>query len=289
PGRGQLRHVRRLRGPWPRLQGSGPGPRRALGPLMGLARWPLDRLGPLGRLLGPGDRGSTPPRTRRAEHAGGAGRGRAATGLEPRPSDRPASRTRTDVLQRERHQPDYSILVAVVALVAIGILMVYSSSGLRAYINQDDTLAIVGPQILWAAIGLVVMAVVMRIDYRILRLLSVPGYVVAVALLVLVFVPSLNRTVGGSARWLVIGPLPAVHPAEVAKLALTVYLAHWLANRGTKISSFREGTLPFLLIVAPIVLLVMREPDLGTTIVIGLTAFTMLFVAGASLWQFLGI
>jgi cell division protein FtsW len=250
---------------------------------MGLARWPLDRLGQPGRWsTRPGAR-QEPRRTTRGE------RGRTTTGLETRAATRPSNRNSTEILRRESHQPDYSILVAVVALVAIGILMVYSSSGLRAYINQDDTLAIVGPQILWAAIGLGVLAVVMRIDYRILRLFSVPGYVFAIGLLVLVFVPSLNRVVGGSARWLVIGPLPAVHPAEIAKLALIVYLAHWLANRGTKVSSFREGTLPFLLIVAPIVLLVLREPDLGTTIVIGLTAFTMFFVAGAGLWQFLGI
>jgi len=242
---------------------------------MDLARLPLDRLGPLGRPR-PSDR------TRRDDWAGRRRSSRATT-------TRPAAKGRTDVLQRERHQPDYAILVAVVALAAIGILMVYSSSAIRAYINQDDTLAIVGPQILWAAIGLVVMAVVMRVDYRILRLASVPGYVIAVALLILVFVPSLNRVVGGSARWLVIGPLPAVHPAEIAKLALIVYLAHWLANRGTQISSFRQGTLPFLLITAPVVLLVFREPDLGTTVVVGATAFTMFFVAGASLWQFAAI
>ena len=243
---------------------------------MGLARWPLDRLGPLGQRLRPSERG---------QGEDWASRRRAAAAS----STRPAAKGRTDVLRRERHQPDYAILVAVVALAAIGILMVYSSSAIRAYINQDDTLAIVGPQILWAAIGLIVMAIVMRIDYRVLRLASVPGYVVAVALLVLVFVPSLNRVVGGSARWLVLGPLPAVHPAEVAKLALIVYLAHWLANRGTQISSFRKGTLPFLLITAPVVLLVFREPDLGTTVVIGLTAFAMFFVAGASIWQYAAI
>src|SRR5439155_13269045 len=246
----------------------------------------LDRLGPLGRLLPPGWTGRAgSPGRRRGRPDATTARRRPAGGLEARP----AAKNRTDVLRRNRHQPDYSILVAVVALVAIGILMVYSSSGLRAYINQDDTLAIVGPQILWAAIGLVVLAVVMPIDYRVLRLLAVPGYVVAVALLILVFVPSLNRVVGGSARWLVVGPLPAVHPAEIAKLALIVYLAHWLANRGTKIGSFREGTLPFLLIAGPIALLVLREPDLGTTVVIAATAFTMFFVAGASLLQFLSI
>ena len=91
---------------------------------------------------------------------------------------------------------------------------------------------------------------------------------------------------GGSARWLVLGPLPAIHPAEIAKLALIIYLAHWMASRGTRIGGFRSGTIPFLLISVPVILLVFKEPDLGTTSVIAATAFTMFFVAGASLWQF---
>ncbi|HEX5591132.1 MAG TPA: putative lipid II flippase FtsW [Candidatus Limnocylindrales bacterium] len=190
------------------------------------------------------------------------------------------------ILRRERHQPDWSILIAVVALAAVGILMVYSSSAMRAYVQQDDTLAIVGPQILWAALGVLAMLVTMRIDYRYLRLVSLIGYLGAVVLLVLVFVPSLNKVVGGSARWLVIGPLPAIHPAEIAKLALVVYLAHWMASRGTRIASFRSGTVPFLLIAVPVIALVFKEPDLGTTTVIAATAFTMFFVAGARLWQF---
>jgi len=198
---------------------------------------------------------------------------------------RPAARGGSDVLRRERHQPDYSILLAVVALAAIGILMVYSSSAMHAYVERDDTLAIVGPQILWGALGLLVMVGVMRIDYRWLRLASVPGYLIALTLLVLVFVPALNRVVGGSARWLVLGPLPAVHPAEIAKLALIVSLAHWMANRGPAISRFRAGMVPFLLIAVPVIALVFKEPDLGTTIVIAVTAFTMFFVAGASLVQ----
>jgi cell division protein FtsW len=202
---------------------------------------------------------------------------------------RPPARARPNVLRRERHQPEYMILVAVVALAAIGILMVYSSSAIRAYISRDDAFAIVGPQIVWAAIGLVAMAVMMRLDYRLLRLASVPAYVAALVLLVLVFEPSLNRVIGGSARWLVLGPLPAIHPAEIAKLALTVYLAHWLASRGTLISGFRSGTMPFLLITLPVVGLVFREPDLGTSAVIGATALAMFFIAGASLRHLLAM
>jgi cell division protein FtsW len=196
---------------------------------------------------------------------------------------RQPAKQKTTALKRERHQADYTILVTVITLVAIGILMVYSSSAMKGYLEDDDTLAIVGPQIGWAALGLVAMAVMMRVDYRYLRLISVPAYIVAVALLILVFVPSLNIVVGGSARWLKIGPLPALHPAEMAKLALVIYLAHWFAKRGTKISGFWSGTVPFLVIVGPVVALVFKEPDLGTTMVIGLTALTMFYLAGANL------
>ena len=198
-------------------------------------------------------------------------------------SARPPAKQRTGALKRERHQADYTILVTVIALVAIGILMVYSSSAMKAYLEDDDTLGIVGPQIGWAALGVAAMATMMRIDYRYLRMISVPVYIVAVVLLVLVFVPSLNIVVGGSARWLKIGPLPAIHPAEIAKLAMVIYLAHWFAKRGTKVSGFWSGTIPFLIITAPILALVFREPDLGTTMVLGLTAVTMFYLAGANL------
>jgi len=164
--------------------------------------------------------------------------------------------------------------------------MVYSSSAMKAYLRDDDTLSIVGPQIGWAVLGLVAMAIMMRVDYRYLRLVSVPVYLVALVLLALVFVPSLNVVVGGSARWLKVGPLPAVHPAEFAKLAMVIYLAHWFAKRGTSIKGWWTGTVPFLVIIAPIIVLVFREPDLGTTMVLGLTALAMFYLAGANMLHF---
>jgi len=199
---------------------------------------------------------------------------------------RTPAKPRKETLKRERHQADYTILVVVVALIAIGILMVYSSSAMKAYLRDDDTLSIVGPQIGWAVLGLVAMAIMMRVDYRYLRLVSVPVYLVALVLLVLVFVPSLNVVVGGSARWLKVGPLPAVHPAEFAKLAMVIYLAHWFAKRGTGIKGWWTGTVPFLVIIAPIIVLVFREPDLGTTMVLGLTALAMFYLAGANMLHF---
>lgn len=213
--------------------------------------------------------------------------------LRPATTTAAAARTRSGAkagnLQRERHEPEYGILVAIVALAAIGILMVYSSSAMKAYLQRDDTFAIVGPQIQWAALGVAVMAVMMRVDYRWLRTLSIPAIGAALAGLLLVFVPAINIVVGGSARWIKIGSLPAVHPAEFAKLALVIYLAHWFAQRGTRVKGFFSGTVPFLLITGTVVVLVLLEPDLGTSSVLAFTAFTMYFLAGARIVHLLGL
>jgi cell division protein FtsW len=196
--------------------------------------------------------------------------------------------------QRERHEPDYVLLLAAVALSSIGILMILSSRGVETALRTTGSVVdAVAMQLIWAVIGATVLVVTMRMDYRILRHVSVPAFLLAIALLVLVLMPAIpplmeRKVVGGAARWLSFGGLPYFHPAELAKLALVVYLAHWLASRGNRIRSLREGTIPFLLIAGPVIALVAVEPDLGTTGVVTLMAFTMFFVAGASLWH-LGI
>ena len=126
-------------------------------------------------------------------------------------------RTRTRVsavappktLPRETHQPDFVILVAVIAMSAIGILMVFSSSAMKEYARDGDVFGAVAPQVAWCVAGLLAMLGMMRVDYRRLRLVSIPLYGIAVVLLLLVFNDQLGQEVGGSTRWLRIGPLPA--------------------------------------------------------------------------------
>jgi cell division protein FtsW len=205
-----------------------------------------------------------------------------------RPSE--ASRSQTSILanpsamKREAHEPDYIIIVAVLALSAIGILMVYSASAIDSYRNSQNTFQLLAPQVVAGLLGLVAMLILMRIDYRYLRVASVPLAVLALALLVVVLVPGpWSVSVNGSTRWLHLGSLvPDVHPAEVTKLALVVYLSHWLATRGKGIRSFWKGSVPFAIIVIPFLVLVVREPDLGTTSVLVLIAFSLFFVAGAN-------
>ena len=184
--------------------------------------------------------------------------------------------------QRDIHDPDWVIVVAVVALAAVGILMVYSASAIPSYQTSQNTFQMVAPQIGAGLAGLAAMIVLARLDYRYLRKLSILLAILAIVLLVIVLTP-VGVAYGGSSRWIKLGPFFEIHPAEVAKLALAIYLSHWLATRGTQIKSFFHGTIPFWIIVIPFVVLVAREPDIGTTAVILLIALTLFFVAGANI------
>jgi cell division protein FtsW len=234
---------------------------------------------------------------RRAAGAGGMARARlpavARTSPVPRApavSRAPASGgLAAPVDARERHAPDAIVLAIVVALTGLGILMVYSSSAMAGYADGDGTLATVGPQSVWAAVGMIGMLIAMRSDYRWLRLLSMPGLLGAGMLLALVLFSPWRVEVSGSTQWLKLPGIPVIQPGEFAKLALVVYIAHWMARRGAEIGSIRGGLIPFVAIVAPFLILIFKSPDLGSTAVLGITVVVMLFVAGGNLMGILAL
>ena len=191
------------------------------------------------------------------------------------------SRARTGV-RRERHEPAYALLLAVMALTAIGVVMVFSASSVRSYISRADPAAQGLEQLVWAGIGLVGLFVAMRIDFRHLRYLAIPIYVITLVLLVVVLVPGIGAEINGSRRWIVIPGLGTLQPAEFAKLAVVLYLAHWLDRRGKAAGSFWNGLVPFGLLVAPGFFLIAAEPDLGTAGVYVVVAVSIFFMAGAN-------
>jgi cell division protein FtsW len=186
-------------------------------------------------------------------------------------------------VQRERHQPNYVLLVAVIALVALGVVMVYSASSVRAYFASDDASTYGVQQLIWAALGLTVMFAASRLDFRWVRFGAIPAYLISMALLVAVLVPDIGTSVAGSRRWIYVPGIGGFQPAELAKLAVVLYLAHWLDRRGRAASSFWNGFIPFVLLVAPGFLLIAIEPDLGTAGVFFAAALAVFFMAGANL------
>jgi cell division protein FtsW len=198
--------------------------------------------------------------------AGAARRGRARTGV-----------------RRERHEPAYALLLAVMALTAIGIVMVYSASSVRSYISSADPAAQGLEQLVWAGLGLTGLVVAMRIDFRHLRYLAIPIYVITLVLLIVVLIPGIGAEINGSRRWIVIPGIGTLQPAEFAKLAVVLYLAHWLDRRGRAVRSFWNGLIPFTMLVAPGFFLIAAEPDLGTAGVYVVVAVSIFFMAGANL------
>ena len=192
-------------------------------------------------------------------------------------------------VRRERHEPAFALLLAVMALTAIGIVMVYSASSVRSYFSSADPAAQGLEQLVWAGLGLTGLVVAMRVDFRHLRYLAIPIYVITLALLVAVLIPGIGAEINGSRRWIVIPGVGTLQPAEFAKLAVVLYLAHWLDRRGTQVRSFWNGLLPFGMLVAPGFFLIAMEPDLGTAGVYVIIAVSVFFMAGANLLYLSGI
>jgi cell division protein FtsW len=167
-------------------------------------------------------------------------------------------------------------------LVMAGMLAVYSSSFAVGYHEYGNTNYFVTRQAVFALVGVAAMVFFMRLDYNRLRVLSLPMMLIAVFALLLVLVPGIGVERNGSARWLELGPI-SVQPSEYAKLALVIYISAWLTSRGDDIHKFSLGFVPFVLMVSIVGGLIMAEPDMGTTIIVLMTASTLFFVAGAPL------
>ncbi len=182
---------------------------------------------------------------------------------------------------------DWLLLGAVVALLILGALMVYSASFVVAHNEFHDDLYFLTRQVLWIVVGALCMGLVARSDYHRWRRFSTLALGVCLVTLVLVMVPGLGVTSYGAQRWLQLGPLPPVQPSEFAKLALVLYMSDWLAQKGKQVGEFAYGAIPFVIVLGIVAGLVMLEPDLGTTIIIMATAISLFFIAGANLLHFL--
>lgn len=176
--------------------------------------------------------------------------------------------------------PDFMLFFAVIALLAIGVVMVYSASAVSAYVNFNDSYYFLKRQLVWATLGLMAMILTMNMDYHVWQKLSKPIMIATIILLILVLVPGLGRVVNGARRWIGFGSL-YLQPSEIAKLSMVLFCAGSLAARQEKITSFIKGVVPQLLILLLVFGLILKEPDLGTALAIGGTVFVLLFIAGA--------
>ena len=190
-------------------------------------------------------------------------------------------------MNEKRPTFDPLLLFAVLTLVGVGLVMVYSASAITAQDKLGDSFYFLKRQALAAGVGLLAMAVALKLGYRKLARLAYPLLLLAVVLLIAVLVPGVGTVVGGARRWLRVPGL-SVQPAELAKVAWVIYLAYSLAKKQEKVKSFSIGFLPHLGIAGLLVVLCMLEPDFGSSVALLFLLFVMLFAARAKLSYLVG-
>jgi len=169
--------------------------------------------------------------------------------------------------------------LATVALVLIGIVMVFSSSAVYAMEEHNDSYFFLKRHLLWVAIGTVVLIIFRKLDYHKLQDLTYPAMIVTFLFLLAVMIPSLSREVGGARRWLSVGDF-SFQPSEMAKFALVLFIAKSLDKRVDKLKNFAYGYLPNLIVMGFFFMLILSQPDFGTAIIIAAVIFLMMFIAG---------
>lgn len=184
--------------------------------------------------------------------------------------------------------PDLWLFGVVIALVSIGIVMVYSASAIIAAERFHDPFLFLRKQSIWALLGFGCLWGAMRLDYRRLQALVVPLLVLSLVLLALVLAPPFGQTINGTRRWFHAGPF-SFQPVELAKFSLVLYLAAFLSRRQEAMRSFGQGLVPPLLVAGLMALLTVAQPDLGNSLALIMLTLALAYLAGARLAHMLAI
>ncbi len=182
---------------------------------------------------------------------------------------------------------DRTVLIVTYTLALIGLIMVFSASGVKAETQYGDSAYLVKRQAVWLIIGLIVLHGVSYLDYRVWKTLAPHFFVLTLVLLACVLIPFFGHEVNGARRWFRMGGF-SLQPGELAKLAVVLYLASYLTRNRDRIQRVGSGILAPLLVVGLLAGFVLAEPDMGTAVVLLLLLLGFLFLGGVRLTHLLG-
>ncbi len=175
---------------------------------------------------------------------------------------------------------DYTLIFLVLALCLLGLLVIYSTT--HTEIINEETIQFTKRQLLYILVGLFLCFIVATIDYHQLEKIAIPIYILSI--IMLVYVLLFGKTTGGARRWINVAGFD-FQPSEFAKIALIIFLADFLSRQKDKLSNFLYFLLPFLF-TGMLMLLITKQPDLGTAIVFLAIVLFMIYVAGIE-WKYI--
>ncbi|MDP6180194.1 MAG: putative lipid II flippase FtsW, partial [Desulfatiglandales bacterium] len=183
---------------------------------------------------------------------------------------------------------DHVLLIPTLLLLGLGLVAIYSASSSLAVNKMGDSYYYLKKQAVFCLLGLGVLIGGKNIPSTFYRKLSYPLLFLSFALLILLLVPGVGTHVGGASRWLRWGGL-SFQPSELARLSLAIFIAYSMEKKGTDMASFSKGLFPHLFVAGSFITLILLQPDLGTSLIIGCWLLILLFVGGASLLHLLSV
>ncbi|UOQ43134.1 stage V sporulation protein E [Halobacillus salinarum] len=189
-------------------------------------------------------------------------------------------------MDKPQKKPDLWLTAAIIGILVIGIVMVYSSSNIWSEYKFNDAWYFAKRQMLFAAAGIMAMITLSRIPYYTWYRHAKWILIICLIFLIGVLIPGVGMVRGGARSWIGVGMF-SIQPSEFMKLGLIIFLARFLSERQKKMASFQEGFLPGLTIIAIPFALIMLQPDLGTGVVMVGTCLVMMFAAGARIGHFM--
>lgn len=183
---------------------------------------------------------------------------------------------------------DRILFITVIIIAIFGIVMIYSASSIWADYKFHDSFKFVKSQSIFFLVGVILMIIISKIDYKIFKKKANLILGICFILLGLVLIPGIGTIRNGSRSWFGIGGL-GIQPSEFAKIGLIIYTAKYLSNNKKALRSIKHGVLPILLVIGIFFLLIMLEPDFGTSMVIVLTLVSLIFISGVKVSFFLKI
>ncbi len=190
-------------------------------------------------------------------------------------------RKRNRVRPATRFHFDYWLVLTVAGLLILGTMMVYSTTFDYGLLFKDKPTYYLERQLGAMILGLICILIIMQVDYHFFRNFSVIFLVLT--LLGLAVVLFFGEAIFGAQRGFYEG---SYQPSEVAKIAVILYIAHWLSSKGDRVKDITYGLLPFSIITGVVCAFIVMQPDLSTSILIALICFTLFFIAGADWRQF---
>lgn len=181
---------------------------------------------------------------------------------------------------------EITLFIAVILISIFGVIMIYSSSYVWAEYKYNDPYKYLKNQGLFLIIGIVLMIVVSKINYKKYFKYSNKILLICIVLLILVLIPGIGTVRNGSRSWFGIGSF-GIQPSEFTKLGLIIFTSKYLSNNPNSMKSFKKGVLPILIITISIFGIIMLQPDFGTGTILVMTIIGLLFVAGLDIKIFL--